>query len=229
MQLADIYITYTIVKRLSTPFDKTPAFKLGIIDNKGNVLKPFAKLKTSEERNAWTYLDIVINNIKRLLSKIPGGSSSLFVYGAALFLMREPLAKINEASSWSDSQLAESMFGSTSGDYLSEAQELFEDAPGNSAGAGNIAGIGVGPQGEPGGRAKGKFAGHVVYHVDPDTFHKSRMGKPKKARYKSLVGEDDTGKDIRAYGRKNAGKGIIISDPRTGAMTFLRRPGKYAA
>jgi len=227
MQLADIYITYTLVKRLSTPFNQTPAFKQGIIDAEGNVLKPFVSLKTSSERAAWTYLDILINNIKRIMVKIPGGSSKLFVYAAAVYLLREPLAKLRESVKYDDTKLIETVFGEKSARYISEARGLSEDAPTNSAGNGNIAGLGVGPQGEPGRKAAGKFAGHLVYHVDPDVFHKSRLGKPKKARYKTLVGEDETGQDIRSFGRKNPGKGIIVSDPRTGAMSFLRKAGKY--
>ena len=35
-------------------------------------------------------------------------------------------------------------------------REIEEDAPGNSAGAGNVAGIGVGPKGEPGVNLKKK-------------------------------------------------------------------------
>ena len=32
----DLFVTYRFIKLLVTPFDKTEAFKLGIIDAKGN-------------------------------------------------------------------------------------------------------------------------------------------------------------------------------------------------
>ena len=35
----DLMITYRVIKMLVTPFEKHEAFKLGIIDNKGKVLK----------------------------------------------------------------------------------------------------------------------------------------------------------------------------------------------
>ena len=35
----DLFVTYRFVKLLVTPFNKTEAFKLGIIDDKGNRIK----------------------------------------------------------------------------------------------------------------------------------------------------------------------------------------------
>ena len=35
----DLFVTYRFLKLLTTPFDKQDAFKRGIIDNKGKVLK----------------------------------------------------------------------------------------------------------------------------------------------------------------------------------------------
>ena len=37
----DLFVTYRFLKLLTTPFEKTEAFKLGIIDDKGNrILQP---------------------------------------------------------------------------------------------------------------------------------------------------------------------------------------------
>ena len=41
----DLLIAYRVVKMLVTPFNKQPAFKLGIIDEKGKVLKKFLSLR----------------------------------------------------------------------------------------------------------------------------------------------------------------------------------------
>ena len=46
----DMLITYRVVKLLVTPWEKQEAFKLGIIDKKGNVLRPNKTLKTSKDR-----------------------------------------------------------------------------------------------------------------------------------------------------------------------------------
>lgn len=147
--LVSVYVVYQITKRLTIPFADTPAFKYGIIDKEGNVLKPMSTLRSSEERAAWTNLDVLINNIKRLLMKAPGGASQIFTFAAALWLLREPVVKLHEARTMTALQLSDTIFKSN---YLTEAATLTEDAPANMAGSGAIAGLGVGPQGEPAGR-----------------------------------------------------------------------------
>ena len=53
-QVVDLYMVYEFVKRLSTPFNETKAFKLGLIDDKGKRLK---KASSRDEKNAMTYYD----------------------------------------------------------------------------------------------------------------------------------------------------------------------------
>lgn len=106
-----------------------------------------------------------------------------------------------------------------------------EDAPVNAAGSGAVAGIGVGQNGEPGSPPgaiirRSKFAGHEVFEVNGDVFHKSRMGKVKQHRYEKYVGGDPVGEEIRQYGRKNPGKPIVLKHEKTGALQFLKY-GKY--
>ena len=56
----DLFVTYRFLKLLTTPFEKTEAFKLGIIDEKGNRVKkpkstqPAVELATVEQKNAYT-------------------------------------------------------------------------------------------------------------------------------------------------------------------------------
>ena len=52
----DALITYRIVKLLTTPFERQEAFKYGIIDKDGKVLKKSKTLKTEKERKAYTIL-----------------------------------------------------------------------------------------------------------------------------------------------------------------------------
>lgn len=82
----DIFLVYEFIKRLSTPFDKTNAFKLGLIDADGNRLK---KAETKEEKAALGYYDRMIFNLKRLLSLVPGGKTQIGSFAAALLLLRE--------------------------------------------------------------------------------------------------------------------------------------------
>ena len=88
-QAVDLYLVYQFMKRLTTPFDKWPAFELGIIDETGKVLKPKRTLDTPEEQRAWGYYDIVCANLKKILAKVPGGRSRLVTIAAATFLFKE--------------------------------------------------------------------------------------------------------------------------------------------
>jgi hypothetical protein len=77
------------VRRLATPFKEWEAFKLGIIDENGKVLKKRKDLTLAAERKAFGVFDVMILNIKKLLAKVPGGSTRIASYAAALYLIRE--------------------------------------------------------------------------------------------------------------------------------------------
>ena len=83
---ADLVYTFRFLTLLVTPFEKTEAFKLGLLDAKGKKLK---KPQTSEEKNAYTPFHRLVFNVKRLMEKVPGGSSSIASYAAALYLIKE--------------------------------------------------------------------------------------------------------------------------------------------
>ena len=82
----DLVITYRVVKLLVTPFEKQEAFKYGIIDKDGNVLKPNKTLKTEKERRAYTILHRFVFNLKRILKKV-GLGSRLGSFAVALGLL----------------------------------------------------------------------------------------------------------------------------------------------
>lgn len=88
-QFIDVYLVYQFLKRIVLPFEKWPAFQLGIIDKTGKVLKPKASLKTKQEKEAWGYYDIVVANLKKILAKVPGGGTRLASIAAAYFLFKE--------------------------------------------------------------------------------------------------------------------------------------------
>tara|TARA_B100001778_G_C18547051_1_gene611154 strand:- start:122 stop:745 length:624 start_codon:yes stop_codon:yes gene_type:complete len=95
----DLFVTYRFIKLLVTPFEKTPAFKLGIIDKDGNRIVKQGKgilrqtvpepLRTSEEKSAYTVLHKLVFNIKKLFAKVPGLRTKLGTYAAALFLLKD--------------------------------------------------------------------------------------------------------------------------------------------
>lgn len=87
--MIDNLIAFRILYMLVTSFEKTEAFKLGIIDAEGNPLKQIKDLKTSEEKDAYDMLDRLVFSLKRLLGKVPGGKSKLASLAAAYWLVKE--------------------------------------------------------------------------------------------------------------------------------------------
>ena len=87
--IGNIYFVYQFLKKLVTPFEKTEAFKLGIIDKKGKILKRRRDLETSDEKSAYNLSDTLVWNLKKILGKVPGGSSKIASYAAALWLIKE--------------------------------------------------------------------------------------------------------------------------------------------
>jgi len=91
----DLLITYRVIKMLVTPFEKQPAYTLGIIDKNGKVLRKAKTLKTAKEKEAYTLLHRFVFNLKRLINIIPGGKSKLGTYAAALGLLLKENKDIN--------------------------------------------------------------------------------------------------------------------------------------
>ena len=79
-RVIDALIAYRLVKLLVTPFNKTDAYKLGIIDEKGKVLIKSRKITNQKQRKAYTLLIRFVFNLKKLLAKVgirgPVGSAA---------------------------------------------------------------------------------------------------------------------------------------------------------
>lgn len=140
----DALIVLRFLKKLTTPFEKMEAFKLGIIDASGNVLRKRKTLGKEKELEAFTLLDRVVINLKKILSKIPGGKSRLASYAAALWLLKE---EKNLQEYLKDPELLYESFY----DHMilvnedkQKVKKFFEDGEGitNNVGSGNIAGTG---------------------------------------------------------------------------------------
>ena len=85
----DLFVVYRFLKLLVTPWNKQEAFKLGIIDKKGNALKKARDLTTETERSSFTLLHRLVFNCKRIMNKIPLVRTQLGTYATALFLLKE--------------------------------------------------------------------------------------------------------------------------------------------
>lgn len=136
----DLILIYQFLKRLTTPFNKTEAFKLGLIDERGK--RTDKKIETTQEERAYGYFDRMVFNLKKLIEKVPGGKSRLASYAAALFLIRE-----SEERDYTQEELYEGLIETI--EFLETERgkrlsDLIESAPANVTGAA-VAGTGDDP------------------------------------------------------------------------------------
>lgn len=156
--MVDLFLVYSFIRRLVTPFEKWDAYKQGVIDKDGNILISRKSIRAQAQKKAFGVFDQLILNIKKLLGKLPGGQTKLGSYAAALWLIKEYNQFTDKESllteDMSDKQLDEAVDNFCEG-YLyyiiSEANVNSKDEEiTNNVGGGSIAGAGVGPDGEPG-------------------------------------------------------------------------------
>ena len=127
--VVDLFLVYQFIRRLATPFEKWDAYKEGIIDKNGKVLIKSKNFTTKKQRAAWRIFDRMIANLKKLLAKVPGGSSKLASYAAALFLIKEYKAFTDESmlnEDITDEKLDESiqLFSSRYNHYTTLAENV---------------------------------------------------------------------------------------------------------
>lgn len=227
--VVDLFLVYQFLRRLATPFNEWDAYELGIIDERGNLLKKRRELRTVKERDAFGIFDLMITKIKRLIEKAPGGQSRIASYAAALYLIKEDWEHMTEEElEYSIEQYFDSLDEST--DYKFELfSRMEEEVPANAAAGGAVAGMGYGGKNDvkvPAGPAtrykkKNKREQEKFYEEAP-TIGGVRMNKlgSKPGSYKSLVGRhlgksaakkiDKTDGDrLVAKGKKTANKDLV--------------------
>ena len=91
---SDTVYTLRFLTLLTTPWEETNAFKMGLIDNKGKKLR---KPTTEKEKSAYNMFHRLVFNIKKLINKVPGGSSKIASYASALYLIKEQLDLSDES------------------------------------------------------------------------------------------------------------------------------------
>lgn len=125
MGLIDVVIAYTFIKDLTTPFDRTQAFKYGIIDAKGKILRKRNTLPPDQRAAYPSILTTLAWNIKRLLSKVLIGKSSLASFATALYLLKEEMEKQGMKDKSPEADLLglveKSMYGSDRTRMINEA------------------------------------------------------------------------------------------------------------
>lgn len=135
--IIDNLIAFRILYKLVTPFKDTKAFKLGIIDDSGKILKKQSQLKTQEEKSAYTMLDRLVFNLKRILINLPGGDAKLKNIVAAYFLIKENYKQrpsIESLQEQFDKVIKQDAVLVEETLTVMEFLKLFEDAPVNATG-----------------------------------------------------------------------------------------------
>jgi hypothetical protein len=113
-RVSDTIYAFRFLRLLTTPWEKTGAYKAGLIDATGKLLR---KPETSEEKSKYNIFHRLVFNVKKLLNKLPLGKTTIASYLAAFYL-------IKEKTGVSDKQIANAIKEATGFDPLEiELQE----------------------------------------------------------------------------------------------------------
>jgi hypothetical protein len=85
---ADLAYTFRFIRMLVLDWKDWDAFKEGIIDADGKRDRN-VKIESDAQKSAYTPFIKLCANIKRLISKVPGGGSKLGSFVSALYLIKE--------------------------------------------------------------------------------------------------------------------------------------------
>lgn len=208
--VVDNLIALRILYLLVTPFVKTKAYEFKIIDDKGNYLRKYSDLRTTEERESFSYLHRLVFKLKSLLAKLPGGDNRLKSIVAALYLIKEFYNKKESL------YLVESRFE----ELLSSKEPMIEDerevqyflrdlmleSVDEDLAANNTSGVAVS---EPVINKK-MIRRYQMYTVNDSIYNKFKNGKTKWTRWSEYLNLEDEGQaKIYNFARKNP-KGIIV-------------------
>lgn len=201
--VVDLGLVLFFLRQFIKPFNKWEAFKLGIIDEKGKVLRKRKELKTSEEKKSFGLYDVLILNMKKMLAVVPGGASRLGTIAAAmaLFLKEEQIEELVR-----DDQLlkdtTERMMEHFKGSRMSFKQYISEDAFSDVMEDVN------------------EMIEERDYRKEYDNYHSKPEQKKKRAsRNAARKIMDDKGKTRKGYDVHHKDNNPLNNDPKNLAMS----------
>lgn len=210
MSTVDNLMAFKFLYLLVQPFNKTQAFKLGVIDADGKLLIK-SKDQTKEQKEAYDYLDRLVFNLKRLIGKLPGGKSMLASLIAALYLVREDKmtnAEIEYRFNDILSKITDNNLTLVEETLLvEEFLEMYTEdgVPANVTGTATSTDIPVIKTKKK--RIPRKFA---QFEVAPDTFEKFKKGKRKFSKWSEYLNlSDPEHAQIYQFAKKNP-KGVLV-------------------
>ena len=234
MSIANTYVAYRFLRLLTTPFEKTDAFKLGVIDADGKLLKTKKERKTSNEKKSYDTFHRLVFNLKRVLHKIPFMKGRLGSLAAALYLIREHLEHEGHLIVETELEdifcqylrenriISQDDYEEFVEEYVSNYMLLTQDAPANAVGSapGNVAGL----HGDPPVKKKKrkKYSGIDVFEVDSDIIKGMKFKIKSAKNIINSIKNQKLRKEIQDYKKKNPKHPIILSD-KSGVMLYIRR------
>jgi hypothetical protein len=87
--MLEYYLMLQMINLLVKPWTEMPAYKLGIIDARGKVLKKTHQLKTATEKVAYGTFQKFCFNLRRFIESLPGGKTKLAKYLTIYALFKE--------------------------------------------------------------------------------------------------------------------------------------------
>ena len=170
-ELINAFTLYTFVQELTTPFIQTEAYRTGLIDKDGNLIKKYSTL-TTEEKQIITPFKKLVFKIKQLFEMIPNPAVSykLKSFTTALSLLSEEGAKMGADKDYIFENIKTIMLN------LKE-ENGGSGVPTNSMGAGAF---GAGPDAGISSRSDAIQGIDIPLGMDRRTFLKRRKKKRKK-------------------------------------------------
>lgn len=219
----DNLIAFRVLYMLVTPFEKTEAYKLGVIDKDGNVLVK-VKDQTPEQKDAYSVLNRLVFSLKRLLGKIPGGKSQIATLAAAYYLVKESHESglpLNEQRVRNILSLANEGITLVEEELIvEEFLSVMEDgAIANVVGSGSAVSTDY-----PAIRKKRKYG---AFEVPDAIFRRFAKGKKKFAKWSEYLDlQDEEQGKIYQFAKKNP-KGILVlkSGEQMKAIRYNRNGG----
>ena len=150
-RFVDTVVAYRILRMLAIPIEQSDAYRMGIIDKNGDKLR---EPQGPNELDAYSLLQRFVFKVQKALTKSPDRQAKrLLTFAAALSILRE------QDESISDDELDILLELYMEDEVVKQQAELLENnllsfknfqINEMGVGGGAVAGLGVGPQGEPG-------------------------------------------------------------------------------
>ena len=95
-KVINAFTVFKFIKAMTTPFNQTDAYKLGIIDSKGKFIKKLDQLTTTKEKKSVDVFNRLVINFKKIIEKIPDPTlkANLKRLPTAMVLLKDEVEKI---------------------------------------------------------------------------------------------------------------------------------------